>query len=112
MNFNGFHFNVHAPCWVRTKFGCPCACRNVTRKRYYRENETLRNVWRLYFQALISLPLRVFRLSNVLSPFSDKCAPDERLRNIFLFLPGVAATSSRFLIRCLIADLVIEGQLF
>ena len=85
---------------------------HATLKRHYRENDTLRNVWRHFFQALISLPLRVFRFSNVLYPLSDKCAPDERLRNILRFLPGVPATSSRFLIRCLIADLVIEGQLF
>ena len=70
-------------CCAVTKIAPPCSCVRVASKCSCRENESLRNVWRVVSRASNSTFLLPFRICHVSYASSGTCARIDSLRNVW-----------------------------
>ena len=74
---------VCVACCAMTNFSSPWRCHHDASKCSCRENDSLRNVWRVVFRASISELLAPFRICYVLYHFSDMSPRNGSVRNVW-----------------------------
>ena len=77
------HSCLCVTCCAVTKISPPCSCERVASKFSFRENDSLRDVWRAVFRASNSTFLRPFKICYVSHAFGDTCARNDSVRNVW-----------------------------